>query len=501
MSKESILVTGATGYIGSRLIPQLLYKGYSVRALVRSKEKLHYKPWFTHPYLEVVEGDLFDLQSLLFAVKNCRAVYYLVHSMNAQIRDFISADREAALNLAGAAEQEGVGRIIYLSGLGEDNPNLSKHLRSRAEVGRILQNSAVPTTVLRSAIILGSGSASFELIRFLTERMPIVFAPLWVKTLSQPIAISNVLEYLAGCLENPQTAGQTYDIGGPDVLRYEDIFRIYSQIAGLPPRFILKLPYLSPRFLSKCAERITPVPAALSEPLIEGMHNPVICQDIRIQEIIPQDLLTCRQAITRSLQTLCRDRRQNTWLLSGKPNPPEWFIQGDGYLAEKVVLEASYRMLLKGTSTQFWPLVEGIGGTRGWFGTDFLWDIRGLMDWLLGGNTWKQQRRNNSRLQEGDSLKYWRVLEIKVPHVLLLLSEMKLPGDATLEFKLRDRSEQEVEVVLTVRFLPKGILGLLYWHLFYKIHKRVIKNMLLNMARSFNRTIILSPQFEQNNYE
>lgn len=498
MSKDQILVTGATGYIGSRLIPQLLYRGYRVRAMVRSAKKLACKPWCDHPQLEIVEADLFDPESLLPAVQGCQAVYYLVHSMNSQVRDFISADREAATNMARAAEQEGVERMIYLSGLGEDHPKLSKHLRSRAEVGRILQNSKVPTTILRSAVILGSGSASFELIRFLTERMPVIVAPFWVRTLCQPIAISNVLEYLAGCLEHPQTAGGTYDIGGPDILSYEDMFRIYAQVAGLSRRVILKVPCLSPKLLSKCAEKVTPVPAVLSEPLIEGMRNPVVCQDHRIQEIIPQKLFTCRQAMARCIQALCRDRRQNTWMREGQPDPPEWFTRGDGYVSEGVVLEASYRMVLQGTPAEFWPLVESIGGSRGWYGTDFLWFIRGVLDRLIGGDALLQRRRDQFCLREGDPLNYWRVLEIRAPYVLLLISEMKLPGDAILEFKLRDMPDGQVEVVLTIRFLPRGLAGFVYWHLFYRVHDLVVRTMLVNMARSFNRPVVLQPKRRQN---
>jgi len=476
-----------------------LYKGYRVRALVRSAEKLACKPWCKHSQLEIVEADLFDPESLIPAVRGCDALFYLVHSMNPQVRDFISADREAASNMARAAKQEGVGRIIYLSGLGEDNPNLSKHLRSRAEVGRILQDSKVPTTVLRSAVILGSGSASFELIRFLTERMPFIIAPFWVRTLCQPIAISNVLEYLAGCLENPQTAGQTYDIGGPEILSYEDMFHIYSQVAGLSRRIILKIPCMPPKLLSKCAAKITPIPAVLSEPLIEGMRNPVICQDHRIREIIPQRLLTCRQAMAKCIQALCRDRSQNNWIQSERPEPPEWFTPGDGYVAEGAVMEASYRMVLQGTSAEFWPLVESIGGSRGWYGTDLLWYLRGIMDRLIGGDALQQGRRDQFCLREGDPLNFWRVQEIRAPNLLLLLSEMKLPGEAMLEFRLRDIADNQLEVVLTVRFLPRGLAGLTYWHLFYKTHDLVIRTMLLNMASTFNRPVILQPKKPRHN--
>ena len=494
MSNKPVLVTGSTGYIGSRLIPQLLHKGYRVRAMARSTAKLRQRSWFHHSRLEAVEADLLEPLSLFRALRGCSTVYYLVHSMSTKGRDFVHADREAAMNLARAAEQEGLGRIVYLSGLGEDEPRLSAHLQSRAEVARILQESSVPATVFRSAIILGAGSASFELARSITEKLPIILTPFWIDTPSQPIAVSNVLKYLVDCLEKPETVGETFDIGGPEVLTYKDLLRTYAQIAGLSRPIFIKLPFLNPWLLSRCAQIITPLPAELSKPLIEGMRNPVVCKDHRIREIIPQRLLSCSQAMVKSLQVLCRHRKVDM-LQGGEPLPPEWFTQGDEHFAVRAVLESSYRVLLRGKAADFWPMVESIGGDGGWYGTDTLWRIRGMLDRLLGGDAMQQGRRDQTHLREGDSLGYWRVLEIQPPYNLLLLSEMKLPGEAMLEFQLRDMPGGCAEVLLSVRFLPRGLSGLLYWHLFRLAHHMVIRTMLRNMARNSNQAILEGPRY------
>jgi len=492
-SNRPVLVTGATGYIGSRLIPMLLYKGYPVRAMVRNKARLSCRSWAHHSCLEVAEADLLDPASLTEACRGCSSVFYLVHSMSSRVQDFAATDREAAENMARTAEQQGLERIIYLSGLGEDLPDLSKHLRSRAEVGRILQKSAVPATILRSAVILGSGSASFELIRFLTERLPVLITPVWVRTLSQPIAVSNVVQYLVGCLEKPQTAGELYDIGGPEIVSYEDLFRIYAQVTGLFWRPIIKAPFLTPGLLARGAALITPVPADLSRPLIQGMRNTVVCRDHRIREIIPQNLLTCRQAMVKSMQILCRDRIQDMWTGDSHPNPPEWYTCGDIYYARGSILEITYRVVLAGTASGFWPLIQNMGGSRGWYGTDLLWAVRASLDRIAGGYGMQKGRRDQARLAVGDLVDFWRVLELKPPHVLLLLAELKMPGEAMLEFKLIDLPGSRAEVLLTVRFLPRGVGGLLYWYLSYTVHNLVLKTMLLNMARSSRMPLLEGP--------
>ena len=295
--KAPILVTGATGYIGARLIPRLLQEGYAVRALARTPLKIGSRPWSGHPNLEIIRGDVLDLESLTDACSGCSAVFYLVHSMNRLNNDFPSIDREAAGNMASAAKAGGVDRIVYLGGLGEEEEGLSEHLSSRTEVADILRAGKVPVTVLRAAMIIGSGSASFEILRYLVERLPIIVTPRWIDIPCQPIGVRNTLRYLIGCLERPETIGETFDIGQDQVVSYRQLMEIFAEEAGLPKRLIVSLPILTPKMSALWINLLTPVPAVLARPLAEGLRNKVICRDTRIRELIPQELFDCRLAI------------------------------------------------------------------------------------------------------------------------------------------------------------------------------------------------------------
>lgn len=297
MVSGTILVLGASGYIGARLVDQLLAQGYRVRAGARSILKLKKMDWSSHANLELVTVDVLNNQSLRNACQGCEVIYYLVHSMNAQQKDFVSADRQAAQNMVESADKAGVKRIIYLGGLGEDDKSLSKHLRSRIEVSRIIQAGKVPATTLRAAMIIGRGSISFEILRSLVDRLPIMITPRWVSTQSQPIAVSNVLTYLVGCLEAPKTMGEIFDIGGPDVLSYRQLMDIYAQEVKTFKRLIIPVPVLTPSLSSHWIEFVTSYPAYIARPLAEGLKNRVVCSENRIRKIIEQDLLSCRQAI------------------------------------------------------------------------------------------------------------------------------------------------------------------------------------------------------------
>lgn len=298
---KNVLVLGATGYVGGKLIPKLLEEGYSVRGAGRSPEKLKARNWAVHPNLEVVKADALDAVSVSRALEGMDVVYYLVHSMNPQSSDFEKDDREAAQNVVRAAEAKGVKRIIYLGGLGDNDPELSKHLRSRHEVAGILKAGKVPVTVLRAAMIIGAESVSFLILQYLVRRLPVMITPRWVRTPSQPIAISNVITYLTGCLEKEETVGQTYDIGGEEIISYTDLFQTYAEVAGLRKRLIIPVPVLTPRLSSLWIHLVTPIPGYIARPLTEGLRNRVVCRDQRIKEIIPQKLLDSRQAITSAL--------------------------------------------------------------------------------------------------------------------------------------------------------------------------------------------------------
>lgn len=492
--KKPILVTGATGYVGGRLVPMLLARGYSVRAAGRSLEKLRCRPWGGHENVELVQADLFDEDSLAKAAKGCGTAYYLVHSMVPGVKDFAAADRQAAYNMVRAARAANLERLIYLSGLNPPDPFLSKHLRSRAEVAEILSLGPVPVTVLRAAIIIGSGSASFELIRYLVDRLPIMFTPRWVRTESQPISIRDVLEYLIGCLEHPETTGRGFDIGGRCIETYENLFRMYAQEVGLRPRLILPIPVLSPTLSSLWVTLVTPIPSDLSKPLISGLRNRAVCMEHDIREIIPLDLRDCRQAIRAAVDKVRQHTVDTCWTDAGELAPPEWAVCGDAQYAGGTVLSDAYRVRLSASPEEIWNVVASIGGETGWYFADSLWNMRGLMDRLLGGVGLRRGRRHPTDIYVGDALDFWRVLVVEPNRRLLLLAEMKLPGEALLDFVLEPSGEGGTELISIARFHPKGIAGLSYWYSVYPFHKYVFKGMLKNMALTIGSKIISPPE-------
>jgi uncharacterized protein YbjT (DUF2867 family)/uncharacterized protein YndB with AHSA1/START domain len=495
MKTKPVLVTGATGYVGGRLVPRLLAAGYRVRALGRSLGKLRSRPWGNHPLMELAQGDVMDAETLHQAARGCGAAFYLVHSMTAAARDFAAADRQAARNMTEAAAAVGLDRIIYLGGLGgADDPNLSEHLRSRHEVARILQSGAVPTTFLRAAMILGSGGAAFEILRYLVDRLPVMTTPRWVHTPVQPIAIRNVLTYLMGCLECDATRGQTFDIGGPEVVTYRQLMDIYAEEAHLPRRLIIPVPVLTPRLSSYWIHLVTPVPASLAMPLAEGLANPVICLDNRIRDLIPQELLDCRQTIRLALQRIDQQRVETCWSDAGSLVPPEWAACGDADFAGGTVLSLSYRILLKATPEEVWQPLSRIGGKTGWYYGDSWWAIRGGADRLLGGSGLRRGRRHPTELRLGDALDFFRVLEIEPPQRLLLLAEMKMPGEATLEFRLSPRPDGVTELTQVARFLPRGLLGMAYWYLLDPFHKKIYPGMLQGLAAATGKPVIAGPE-------
>ncbi len=505
-----VFIAGSTGYVGGRLTPLLLARGHEVRAAARSPRKLAGRPWANHPNLAIVPADVTDRASLVAGMQGCRAAYYLVHSMGLG-GDFAKADREAAENMTQAAKEAGVERIIYLGGLGDDAPDLSEHLRSRAEVGKIFMNGPVPATVLRAAVILGSGSASFEIIRNLVERLPLMITPRWVRTRCQPIAVSNVLGYLAGCLENPATAGQVLDIGGPDVLTYGELFREYAAAAGVRAPLILPVPLLTPTLSAAWVNLITPVPMHLIRPLIEGLRNEVVCKDNRIRELVPQPLLSCREAMRaavdelrhRAVPTCCHDAGfacenlpegpgVDERIAAGASCPAEWSRPGDAPFAGGTRFTCDYSATLAAPPDKVWRAVARIGGNTGWYAGDVLWRVRGFFDKLLGGPGSSRGRRDPENIAVGDALDFWRVLDAQPERRLLLLAEMKVPGTATLELRISP-AESGSELMLLSTFQPRGLLGVAYWWAMYPAHAPLFKGMLTNIARAVGCAVAEGP--------
>jgi uncharacterized protein YbjT (DUF2867 family) len=493
MRKKPVLVSGGTGYVGGRLVPLLLDAGYRVRVLGRSLAKLQSRPWAKNPNLEMAKADFLDYPSLAKAAEGCWAAFYLVHSMNPRHKDFAQADRTAASNMVKAASAAGLERIIYLGGLGIESKTLSKHLRSRTEVAQILQAGEVPATFLRAAMILGSGSASFEMMRYLVERLPIMITPRWLHNPVQPIAIRNVLGYLKGCLEHDETLGGTFDIGGPDVLTYKALMEIYAEIAGLKKRWIIPVPILTPRLSSYWVHLITPVPSHIAKPLAEGLRNPVVCQENRIQSIIPQRLLDCRETIALALGKIKEQCVDTCWADAGPVSYPEWAQCGDVPYAGGSVLESGYRVVLDVEPSQLWKTIVRIGGKNGWYSSKMLWAFRGLLDRLTGGMGLRRGRPDPDRLKPGDPVDFFRVVAVREPEQLSLLSEMKLPGEAILEFTLHALPEGGTELHQLSRFMTRGISGLAYWYVLYPFHQYVFKGMLKGIARASGNRVLHGP--------
>ena len=490
---DPILVVGATGYVGGRLVPKLLNAGYRVRAMGRSLEKLAGRSWAGHPAVELVAGDVMDLGALTRAAEGCRVAYYLVHSMLSGKDQFAEVDRQAARNMAAAAATANLEHIIYLGGLAESQEPASKHLRSRLEVGNILQSGPVPTTHLRTPVILGSGSASFEILRYLVDRLPVMITPRWLRSRNQPIAIQNVLGYLVGCLEKPEIVGKTFDIGGPEIMTYQDLLKLYAREAGLRRRLIIPVPVLTPKLSAYWIHFVTPVPAAIAMPLAEGLTSEAVCTENRIQDLIPQKLLTCAEAIRLALDRLAQDQVDTCWMDAGDMAALEWARCSDAEWAGGTIMQCGYRVELETAAEQVWQPIQRIGGRTGYYHANFLWRLRGVLDRLAGGVGLRRGRRHPENLSAGDALDFWRALEIIPNQRLTLLAEMKTPGEALLDIQVTQTGAGRSELRLLSRFLPRGLFGILYWYVLFPFHEWVFYGMLKAIAGRIGRPITEGP--------
>ncbi|MDY0164340.1 SDR family oxidoreductase [Desulfobotulus sp.] len=483
--EKPLLVTGATGYIGGRLVPLLLSRGFKVRALSRSLRKMHARPWSNHPHVELFACDLMDGPALEKAAEGCAGAWYLVHSMEGEGGDFAAREEKTAQNMVQAAEKAGLERIVYLSGLGDEkDPHLSYHLKSRHAVARILSSGKTPVTVLRAAMVLGSGSASFEILRYLVDRLPFMLTPRWIRTSCQPIGIRNTLEYLVGAMVHPDMGGETFDIGGPDVLSYQDLMQLYAEEAGLKKRMIIPVPFQTPGLSAFWVHLVCPLPAGIAKPLAEGLRNPVVCGDMRIAGLIPQKLLSCREAIREAIRKVAQEEVETRWSDAGKLLPPEWVQCTDPSYSGGTILDCCYKVKIRGNAENIWQKVASIGGKNGWYYGDILWRIRGRWDQITGGVGLRRGRRHPEELLVGDALDFWRVLDVKPCERLLLLAEMRLPGEALLEFRMKDLGDGHCELQQMSRFLPKGLLGIVYWYALLPFHHLIFKGMLGRIAEA-----------------
>ncbi|MCB9850219.1 MAG: SDR family oxidoreductase [Phycisphaerales bacterium] len=474
-----ILVTGATGYIGGRLVPRLLAAGFPVRCLVRDARKIASRQWASDPQVQIIAGNVADQKTVATALAGCTAAYYLIHSMESAGAVYRERDRQLASTFATAAAQSRVKRIIYLGGLGETGPTLSEHLASRREVESALAAGGLPVTVLRAAMIVGSGSASFEILRYLVERLPVMITPRWVSTECQPIAVRNVLHYLVACLDEPETLGRTLDIGGPEVATYREMMQIMAEELGLRKRRVIPVPVLTPRLSSLWIHLVTPISHRIARPLAEGLKNRVVCRDDEAARRMPQDLLTIREAIKAALGRIRGRDVETIWSDAGP-------IAGDPDWAGGKVFVDKRRIEVNAAPRAVFRAVTRIGGERGYYAADWLWHIRGWMDKLIGGPGLRRGRRDPDKLAYGDALDFWRVTRVIQNRSVELRAEMKLPGEALLTFEIESLNAVHDRCVLTqtARFKPKGLLGLAYWYAVVPLHGIVFAGMLRGIRQA-----------------
>ncbi|MEU3451096.1 SDR family oxidoreductase [Streptomyces thermolilacinus] len=484
------LVTGASGYIGGRLVPELLDAGYRVRCLARTPGKLRDHPWTDRA--EIVRGDVTDAASVREAMRGVDIAYYLVHALGTG-GGFEDTDRKAATVFADEARAAGVRRLVYLGGLtpgGVPESRLSPHLRSRAEVGHILLGSGVPTTVLRAAVILGSGSASFEMLRYLTERLPLMVTPRWLRTRIQPVAVRDVLRYLVGSAGMPPGVSRAFDIGGPDVLTYRDLMERYAAVAGLPRRVILPVPLLTLRLSSLWVGLVTPVPASIARPLADSLRHEVVCREHDIARYVPDPPgapLGVDDALALALRRVREARVTTRWSSASVPGAPSDPLPTDPDWAGGSLYTDERERLVDATPERLWRVIEGVGGDNGWYSFPLAWAVRGWLDRLVGGVGLRRGRRDAARLRAGDSLDFWRVEEIDRGRLLRLRAEMRLPGLAWLEMYAERDERGRTRYRQRALFHPRGLLGHAYWWSVAPFHAVVFGGMARNITRAAER--------------
>ncbi|MEZ6073646.1 MAG: SDR family oxidoreductase [Pirellulales bacterium] len=475
----AILLTGATGYVGGRLLPLLEGTGQDVRCLTRRPASLLDR---VSTSTEVFEGDLLDANSLPGSMRNVDTAYYFVHSMGAT-GDFEREDREAAQNFADAAKRAGVRRIIYLGGLGNRDEQLSKHLRSRQETGDILRSSGAQVIEFRASIVIGSGSLSFELIRALVERLPVMVCPRWVAVRAQPIAIEDLLAYLVEALDLPGDESHIVEIGGPDQLSYGEIMKEYARQRGLH-RLMIPVPVLTPYLSSLWLGLVTPVYARVGRKLVESLRNPTLVSNNLAEAMFRTRPRGVRNAIARALVNEDQEFASTRWsdALSSSGGEQQW----GGVRFGSRIIESRTETVDASAAQAFTPIRQ-IGGETGWYYGNWLWRLRGFLDLLFGGVGVRRGRRDPNNLRIGDAVDFWRVEALEEDHVLRLQAEMKLPGRAWLEFEVNENGDS-TQIRQTAIFDPVGLMGLLYWYAVYPLHCLVFAGMLRNLARTVERT-------------
>jgi uncharacterized protein YbjT (DUF2867 family) len=479
----NILVTGTTGNIGSKLVPRLVAGGYRVKCIARDPQRLSRFNW---PSVDILQADLLDLQSLERVMQDIDVAYYLVHSMADGVQGYIQRDLAAATNFGVAAKQANIKHIIYLGGLGDCEKSISPHLEARQDVGEILRQTGIPVTEFRAAIVIGSGSMSFEMIRYLTERLPILPTPSWITTLCQPIAIEDLLDYLVKSLDEPNSKEGIFEIGGPDVLSYAQIMRGYAEARHLN-RPQITIPLLTTPILAYGAKIVTPLPSPYLRILIEGLRSEVIVRDNTVESVINIELTPYRQAIKNALQ---RDRNGEVESFWNGAQPR--LEPGVTHKDTEGMYIAQQRTATTAPPAAVYKAFARIGGKHGWYYANWLWWMRGWLDELVGGVGMRRGRRDADELQMGDILDGWKVETIEAGRFLRLSFEMKAPGPAWLQFEAQSRPEGGSLLIITAFFEPHGVAGLLYWWSLYPFHVAIFKGMseaIIKMAEEEQKPI------------
>ena len=486
-SARKILVTGASGYVGGRLVTALLEDGADIRVFVRDKNKAQSHTWASA--VEIAVGNASDYQSTVAALTGVHTAFYLLHSINLG-PNFDKIESEMATNFAKAAQECGVKQIVYLGGINND-AKTSKHLSSRANTGKSLASSTVAVMELRAGIIIGSGSASFEMLRHLTHRLPVMTTPKWVMNKTHPIAVRDVLWYLrkSAMLEEPVSG--VFDIGGPEVLSYADMMQKFAKLSGLRKRLIIKVPVLTPKLSSLWIGFVTPVPTSLARPLVGSLISEVVADPAKsINHLIPkpsEGLIDVEGAIKLALSHVSGNTVKTRWSDATTQTAPWQKAQSDPAWAGEALYKDTKVRVTDASMENLWVAIEEIGGENGWYGSDFLWYLRGLLDRMIGGVGLRRGRRDPIHLRVGDSLDFWRVESLVPGESLKLYAEMILPGKAWLEFRIKKLPNGQSEVTQEASYSPRGLGGQLYWYAVLPFHSLVFPTMIRNLIRSANR--------------
>ena len=471
-----ILVTGATGYVGGRLVDELLARGYKVRVMVRADSEGHRRRW---PRAEIAVADALGPESLAAAMEDVAAAYYLIHSLLLGQREFESTDIHAAQNFRAAAEAAGVKRIIYLGGLGDVRGPLSRHLRSRMQVAEKLAGGAVPVTVLRTAVIIGSGSASYEIIEHLVKNLPVLPVPHWARTRCQPIGIRDVIKYLVGVLESPETIGQSFDIGGKDILTYKEMMQTLAELLGRR-RLFVPCPFSNIAVFAYIAGLFTPVPSQITRCLMEGIVNTVVCQHNAIRDILRFEPLSYREALVRAMSRAEQDQVSTRWS-DAYPPAHELAITLEE-IEEPIRFTSSASLLTDKKPEVLFSSVCRIGGKEGWFYGNWLWRLRGMVDRILLGVGSSRGRRSSSTLRIGDVIDFFRVEDMQANSMLLLRAEMKLGGMAWLQFSIDPRPGKN-RLSVNAYYLPRNIFGHIYWFFCLPLHHFIFHSLIRQIEK------------------